>query len=309
MPLSPNDQMHLDALEAKMQIIRDRTRGVAHGYHNGIYLWGPGGIGKSYAVTTTLDRLQADYLLHNSRLTGRGLFDLLREYPDRIHVLEDCEPLFHDKNALGVLRSALWGQTDGAHRQVRLVSWLARPQPQSFQFEGGIILVGNRPLSSVPEVSATKNRFPVLQLAATNEELAALMRSVSEQGFQLQLRKRGLRAMTPDQALEVCEFLIAEVRSLARNLDMRLLIRAFQDYLQYQDCEATTHWKDLVRSELQQRAMVPMSRADRLAHETQVAMEIAAVPDLSASERERRFTEETGTSGRGYRRRLEAARH
>src|SRR6516164_2662505 len=111
MELSADDLKHLDSLEGKLQIIRDRVRSVAGGYRNGLHLWGEGGIGKSFSVLSELEKLGADYILTNSRLTGRGLFDLLRESPDQIHVLEDAEPLLGDKNACGVLRSALWGST------------------------------------------------------------------------------------------------------------------------------------------------------------------------------------------------------
>jgi hypothetical protein len=309
MALSPDDEEHLATLEGKIQIIRDRTRGVACGYRTGMYLWGEGGIGKSYAVISTLDTLKADYLLSNSRLTGRGLFDLLMEYPTKLHLLEDCEPFFGDKNALGVLRSALWGQTDAEHRQVRWVTWRTFWAVLSFDFEGGIIMIGNRSLETVPELKAVQSRIPTMQLTATNAELAALMRSVSEEGFRLLLQQRGLRSMSPAHCQEVCEFLIAEILPLARNLDMRLLVNAFRDYLQFQDGETgTTHWKDLVRSELTRQATVPESRAERLARERQVVLEIAAVPGLTAAERERRFHELTGTSGRGFRRRLEEAR-
>src|SRR5271156_328659 len=123
MGVSETDRMYLEMLEANLQIIRDRTRSVARRYRNGLYLWGEGGIGKSYSVISELDRLKIDYILTNSRLTGRGLFDLLAEFPTHLHLLEDCESLFRDPNACGVLRSALWGQTNTEHGQDRRVSW------------------------------------------------------------------------------------------------------------------------------------------------------------------------------------------
>jgi hypothetical protein len=145
MPLSATDQKHLETLECKLQVIRDRTRSVALGYRTGMYLWGEGGIGKSYAVISTLEGDKVDYLLHNSRLTGRGLFDLLMEFPGKVHLLEDCEPLLSDKNALGVLRSAYWGQVNAQHCQVRPVTWRTSAGPLTFNFEGGVIMIGNRP--------------------------------------------------------------------------------------------------------------------------------------------------------------------
>ena len=50
MALSADDRQHFDTLEGKLQIIHDRTRSVARGYHNGLQLWGERGIGKSYSV-------------------------------------------------------------------------------------------------------------------------------------------------------------------------------------------------------------------------------------------------------------------
>jgi hypothetical protein len=308
MALSATDQKHLETLEGKIQIIRDLTRGVAHGYQPGMYVWGEGGIGKSYSVISTLERSNADYLLHNSRLTGRGLFDLLMEYPGKLHLLEDCETLFADKHARGVLRSALWGQTDAQGREVRTVTWGTVAGRLSFAFEGGIIMIGNRPLEAVPELKAVQSRIPALQLTATNQELAALMRSVSEDGFRLLLRQRDLRSMCPAECLEVCEFLIAEILPLARNLDMRFLVKGFRHFVQWQDGKTQTHWKDLIRSELKQQVTVPESQAERLARERQIAAEIANMPGLSAAERERLFKEKTGRSERAYRRRVLEAR-
>jgi hypothetical protein len=114
--------------------------------------------------------------------------------------------------------------------------------------------------------------------------------------------------MTPDQCSEVCEYLISQIKSLARNLDMRLLVNSFRDYLQYQDGQALTHWQDLVKSELKQQVTIPEARSERLARERLIALEVAAMPNLSSAERERLFQNRTGTSGRGYRRRLQESR-
>ena len=197
MALSREDQLHLDSLQRKLQIVRDRTRSVAKGYRNGLHLWGEGGIGKSYSVLSELDHVTANYVLHNSRITGRALFDTLKEYPDQVHVIEDCEPLFGDHNARCVLRSAMWGQMNTEHRQERPVTWGIFPEQMSFCFDGGIIMISNRPLDNVSELRAIQSRIPTLQLTASNPELAALMRWVSEDGFRVLLRKRDMKSLSP----------------------------------------------------------------------------------------------------------------
>lgn len=89
------------SLECKIQIIRDRVQGVAEGYTNGLYLWGEGGTSKSFTVEGTLQKLGRPNILTNSRLTGKGLFQLLHDHPDLVHVLEDVETMFSDKNSFG----------------------------------------------------------------------------------------------------------------------------------------------------------------------------------------------------------------
>src|SRR4051794_2934975 len=92
--LSSEDQSHLETLDRKLMVIRDRVTSVVRGYTTGFFLYGEGGNCKSYTVVQELERLRADYKLHNSRMTGRGLFDVLRKHPDSIHLLEDMERLF-----------------------------------------------------------------------------------------------------------------------------------------------------------------------------------------------------------------------
>src|SRR4051794_4643279 len=104
------DLANLASFEEKVQVVRDRTRGVAEGYSNGFYLHGSGGISKSYTVTNTLQHLNKRYKVTNTHLTVRGLFELLSESPDIIHVIEDAESMFKNKEAYNILQSALWGQ-------------------------------------------------------------------------------------------------------------------------------------------------------------------------------------------------------
>ncbi len=95
--LTERERELLSTFEQRLQLVRDGTRGVAEGWQTGFYLWGEGGIGKSWTVLDELDKQGVD-----SRLTGKGLFELLEEYPDRVQVLEDVEKVCQDFNAAGV---------------------------------------------------------------------------------------------------------------------------------------------------------------------------------------------------------------
>src|SRR5690242_2810392 len=87
-PPLASDGLLLTSLESKLQLVRDRVSGVAEGYITGFYLWGEGGTSKSYSVEETLKKLGKAYKLTNSRVTAKGLFVLLHDFPDSIHLIE-----------------------------------------------------------------------------------------------------------------------------------------------------------------------------------------------------------------------------
>ena len=294
--LSPEDQTLLGTLDRKLMVVRDRVRGVVKGYTTGFFLHGEGGNCKSYTVTRELDRLGADYKVHNSRMTGRGLFDVLARHPDSIHLLEDVEGLFRDAMAQGVLRSALWGQRRDGEME-RLVTWNAFATSLQFYFTGGIVVTSNRPLADLPELRALATRVNPVQLACTNHEIAALMRKVALDGY-----RHRKECLGPAACLEVAGFVIEHCLRANRNLDMRLLVNGFADRLQHEAGETECHWHDLLLCRLVERAVpAKESRADRLDREREVAREVKGLP---REERFRVWRERTGRSEAALYRRL-----
>lgn len=153
--LSQQDEANLASLEPKLDLVRDRVRGVVSGLATGLWLYGDGGVGKSYTVIGELDACSANYFIQNSRLTGRGLFDLLVSFPDAIIVIEDCETLLNDRLAHGVLRSALWSQSTDRPMQ-RTVTWANLNAQLQTVFVGGIIMIANKGPDRFPEIAALK---------------------------------------------------------------------------------------------------------------------------------------------------------
>jgi hypothetical protein len=193
-PVSQDD-LHLQSYESKLQLVRDYTKGVALGFSNGFFLHGTGGIAKSSTVLGELERLAVDFKLFNSRMSGRGLFEALAEYPNAIHVLEDMERVVRDKDAQGILRSACWGQRGEDGRQKRTITWATAKGVESIVFKGGIIMLSNRPLDDLPELKAIRTRISHLHLEVSDAEIAAQMRRLSRSGYQ-----HDGKIMTPDEA-------------------------------------------------------------------------------------------------------------
>jgi hypothetical protein len=250
-PLSEADQRHLQDYQKKMQLVCDRAVGVARGRMTGLYLYGPGGIGKSHNVIGTLRETNTNYRLHNSRMDGRGLFTALERDPDAVHVLEDCEQMMRNRNVRGLLRSALWGQRDGSGPMERVVTWPLGGGKRELRchFDGGIIIVANLPPADIPEMEAVTTRIPVIHLTASDAEVRAMMRQMAREGYE----DAGGNCLTPGECLAVAEHVIEQCQGLDRTLDLRLLLNSYEDYLQWSENESGLHWRDLVGTRVRQR--------------------------------------------------------
>jgi hypothetical protein len=301
--LTPTDQESVAAFDGRLQIVRDRTKGVAMGWNNGFYLWGAGGISKSWTVVDELHRLEeeglASYRITNSRMTAKGLFELLEEFPFHVHVLEDMESLCVSPNAAGVLRSALWSTNPDCRQQheERLITWRVGSYIHEFIFTGGIILIMNEPLDDLPALRAVKTRIPHLHLQPTNAELRAKMREVSLRGY-----RHGSGVLTPEECMEVCEYVIRKCDAAGRNYDLRMLIGGFRDRLQFQAGDSVYHWEEMVDSTMKELVILP-SRALRISEEIAIAVAIDAMK-VPQAEKIRLWSVRTGESKATYYRRL-----
>lgn len=288
----------LDSLDKKLASVRDRTRSVALGYSTGFHLWGEGGTSKTYTVTQTLETLGARYKVTNTRLTGKGLFELLDSYPDVVHVLDDVETLFADKTSHGVLRAALWGQANDP----RLVTWQTGPEGRrEVVFTGGILLIANAPLANIPALRALATRIDSLRYHPSPDELGALMRAIAGKGFEHRGRK-----LSPEACQEVAEEILARTGKLNRNLDLRLLVNTLRDRVQFEDGLAEVHWSDHLESRMQGRAVTPKKPLSKVEEEVAIARRIAHLP---RDERLRVWQAETGKSQATLYRRLGGHSH
>jgi len=279
-----------------------------------MYLWGSGGVGKSYNVIATLRELQADYKLYNSHMDGRALYNELERYPHSVHVLEDMEKILKLNSIQGLLRSAMWGQRrEGDGRMERLLTWCthSRRKALSCYFSGAIIVVANRAMSDLPELEAIKTRIVVYHLTASDAEIRAMMRAMARKGY---TDETGLR-LDPIECCEVCEFIVSECDGLHRALDLRLLINSYADYLQHQEGEAGCHWRDLVAARVREQStpyrhpvtVAPSGQtlvaiAVRKEEQYSIVREIVAATTVP-SEREQLWIERTAMSRSTFHRR------
>jgi hypothetical protein len=287
-----DDREALNSLDNKLQLVRDRVRSVVGGYATGMYLYGSGGLGKSFSVSQELEALSAPVRMFNSRMTGKGLFNSLGAHPDAIHLLEDMERIVDDRDAQGVLRSALWSQPG----KPRIITWTTAADPQRFEFRGGVIMVANVPLKALPELRALATRIAVHNMDVTDEELQAQMRRIARQGW-----SRGRHRLDANTCLGVCEYLIDQCLTAQCPMDLRLLDNSCLDYCQWDNEHSSLHWRDLVAHRVRQTVtqireeISSLTREQKAQHYRDIVRDIlAATPD--AQEQVRLWQERTGKS-------------
>ena len=263
--LDEADQAHLDEFESMPDLIRDRTRSVAEGYQVGAYLVGRPGSSKTYTVKETLERLDAPWAYGNSRMSPMGLYALLEEHPDHTVVLDDIHTLFGQEAALQILMAALGGRPG----QARTVTYTTKDERKSFEFAGGIIAISNLPLGRDPLADAVASRVARLEHEPSDEMIAVFMRAQALKGFE---------DVTPEECLEVVEFVVVETRAGDYRLDLRAMVKAWQDYRLDLHGKALRPWRDLVRSSLKRLVghdrPRPEGRDGRIAWEMRIAQEL-----------------------------------
>jgi hypothetical protein len=254
----------LSSFDQKLQLIRDRVRGVVDPDSTGVYLVGRPGTSKTYTVRQELDLRTKDWLYRNARMSAMGLFDLLAEYPHHVIVLDDVPSLFADRQAIQILLPAL----DDEARKPRTVTYRTRRGRERILFYGGIIGVSNLPLKNDPLGQALSSRFKMVEHEPSDEEIVAFMRFLAAKRWQ---------DLPPAEHQMVVEFLISESQELNQRLDLRHLAKARDDFRQWKHGKAKTDWRDLIRSSLLKPEVDPPTV---LTKREEILQEIALVREL-----------------------------
>lgn len=227
----------LSTFEQKLQVIRDRVRSVAERYQTAAYLTGRPGTSKTFTVKEELERLGVPHVIRNARMTPMGLFDLLHDHPDHVVVIDDIASLFKEKQALQILMAAL----DGDPAKPRKVTYKSKDKDLEFEFSGGIIAISNISLASDPLANAVSSRVVLLEHDPSDEELAAFARKLAANGDD---------ELTVEQCQEVVQFVVEESRNCSRRFDLRHVTKAYCDRKQWEDGQAVTPWRELVRTSM-----------------------------------------------------------
>ena len=199
------------------------TKMVGRGIQPSLVITGMAGMGKTHVVKQTLTDMglteSEDFVHFKGRATAAGLFITLYENDDKIIILDDCDSVFKDEDAVNLLKAALDSY------DTRRISYISsrplkdsydNPLPRHFEFTGRIIFISNISQSKLDE--AVRSRSFVSDISMTTDQMFTRMEQL------LPTMERSIPLAAREQALVYMRELNAEYTGVEVNL--RSLIKA-----------------------------------------------------------------------------------
>lgn len=188
-----------------------------------LVITGSPGVGKTFLVTKELESKglvkDKDWVHIKGRSTAAGLYIALYENKDKILLIDDCDSVFKNDDAVSILKSALDSY------DVREISWLVgkplvspstgQKLPTKFIFNGGAIFISNLPQKKIDY--AVKSRSFVLEVALTPEDMLKRMENELPNVYPhipLPIRKMALKLI--ESSYKTTENLELSMRSLIK---------------------------------------------------------------------------------------------
>jgi hypothetical protein len=294
----------LDSLAKRESVLVAQVQSVCLGYTNACFVHGPGGLGKTHLIVTCLESIKGkEWRHHTAYSTPKALMMAIAEYPNAIHLFEDCEKMYKTDVSSSILRAAC-----GSPKQRdRIVTYETAHERYSVTFTGGLIIVSNEDLGRQKgPLQAVASRFKPVKWDMTVQERIARIIEIAGLGW----TKAG-SIITPKECLKVAKFLIEEMLQgvTAHPVDIRTYVEhALPAYLQHRDGRTLVKWEEIIRSKLAGQVNKDEKRGDRNDRLRTIALAIAADPKLDGKAKAAKWTEETGLGRAIYYRHLKAAK-
>lgn len=237
-------------VEEKQEHLANMVRMIAQSQYHSLFVISAGGTGKSRTITNILRDEGQDVETYNSHCTPLQLYRVLylNSQNEKVIYIDDCDELYKSGPALGILRSALFGQPN------RLVTYnsstLPPDLPARFETTSRFIFCANKVPKKCPIFDAVVSRCLVYRMDLSNAEIIEQFRVMSENGYP---------GCSPEACEEIIDFI--EDHGSGKQLSMRLLTPAVKIY---KFCtERCTPWEPVLLAQMQNLGR-PVSATKRL---------------------------------------------
>ena len=150
--------------EVMFSNLESLTKMVGRGIQPSLVITGMAGVGKTHLVKETLKQMglreSYDFEHFKGKATAAGLFITLYQNSDKIVVLDDCDSVFKDDDAVNILKAALDSYDT---RKISYISTkplkdeFGEPIPSHFEFTGKIIFISNIHQSKLDEAIRSRS--------------------------------------------------------------------------------------------------------------------------------------------------------
>ena len=186
---------------------------------NGLILVSRGGLGKTKMTLRVLGEDNEDYVYISGRVSYPVLYEKLYEHNGKVIVLDDCDDVLLQPQALSILKSAI---NDSVRTITYAVKGAKMNCPKTFNFNGQLIILSNF-MPNNPSVEALKSRCIYKEIILSQEELCALITEVSNPNY---------KDTSLEQRKGVLDYLLIKVRDKGvYNLNLRTYFRLLDVFI------------------------------------------------------------------------------
>jgi Cdc6-like AAA superfamily ATPase len=199
------------------------TKMVGRGIQPSLVITGMAGVGKTHLVKETLRQMglreSYDFEHFKGKATAAGLYMTLYANSDKIVVLDDCDSVFKDDDAVNILKAALDSYDT---RQISYISTrplkdeFGEPIPTRFEFTGKIIFISNINQSKLDE--AIRSRSFVSDISMNTEQMFTRMEQL------MPSMEPSIPLAAKEQALSIMKELHAQYGGV--DINLRSFIKA-----------------------------------------------------------------------------------
>jgi hypothetical protein len=229
------DEQAIDRIAERFSILEEMTGATLDGIVRGMIVTGPPGVGKTFGVEQILEKdslfdMMADKPLRHTFVKGAmsaiGLYSTLYKYSDSksIVVLDDCDSILWNEDALNILKAAL----DSGKK--RRISWNSDSNflrregvPGEFEFKGSVIFITNLKFDSTRqtkikdhlEAILSRCHYLDLTLDTTRDKIMRIKQIARDGGL------FDTKGLTKIEEQEIIEFMVDEQDRL-REVSLRM---------------------------------------------------------------------------------------
>lgn len=222
---------------------------VKTGSAYGCVIEGPGGIGKTWRIINLLQ--DVEYAYTDSFTTPQALYCWL--YANRnkeVLIVDDVIGILDNAKALGFLKGGLWPVGEDNNRIIHYMT--TKPMqdengnyvPNAFVLNARMIIITNKLNRKNPHLNAILTRINSCRVEIDYEEMINIMEQVC---------KKDYHGLSPDERTEVLNFIQDNTSEANDDLNIRTLIKCFQQKVYSKRINKPELWKQLAMMSILQK--------------------------------------------------------